>query len=70
VLINLEDLWRELVPQNVPGVPDMSWRRKFRMGLEEAQADGSIRRVLTNVSGRRAHDLLKAGGPENEVKEG
>ncbi|MEA2490984.1 MAG: 4-alpha-glucanotransferase [Acidobacteriota bacterium] len=53
VLVNLEDLWGELVPQNVPGVPARSWRHKLRMGLEEMQADGSIRRVLTNVAARR-----------------
>jgi 4-alpha-glucanotransferase len=47
VLINLEDLWREREPQNVPGVPEHSWRHKFRMGLEEAMADSSIRKVLT-----------------------
>ena len=50
VLINLEDLWGELEPQNVPGVPERSWRHKFRMSLEDARADGAIRRMLTNVS--------------------
>jgi 4-alpha-glucanotransferase len=54
MLVNPEDLWREVEPQNVPGLPDKSWRHKFRMTLEEAQADGAIRRVLTNVQGRRA----------------
>ena len=53
MLVNPEDLWRELVPQNVPGLPDKSWRHKFRMTLEEARADGGIRRTLTNVNGRR-----------------
>jgi 4-alpha-glucanotransferase len=53
VLINLEDLWGELEPQNVPGMPERSWRHKFRMGLEDAQADGSIRRILTNVNASR-----------------
>ncbi|HYH08960.1 MAG TPA: 4-alpha-glucanotransferase [Thermoanaerobaculia bacterium] len=70
VLINLEDLWRELEPQNVPGVPDKSWRHKFRMSLETARADGSIRRVLHNVNERRARDLLTTSGPEHLVKEG
>jgi 4-alpha-glucanotransferase len=58
VLLNVEDLWRELEPQNVPGVPERSWRHKFRMSLEEAQADGSMRRILTNVNEKRAHELL------------
>jgi 4-alpha-glucanotransferase len=53
VLVNLEDLWRELVPQNVPGLPERSWRHKLRMGLEDMQADGTIRRVLTNIAARR-----------------
>lgn len=59
VLVNVEDLWGELEPQNVPGVPERSWRHKFRMALEDAQADGSIRRVFENVSGQRARDLLR-----------
>jgi 4-alpha-glucanotransferase len=53
MLVNPEDLWKELVPQNVPGLPDKSWRHKFRMTLEDARNDGSIRRTLTNVSSRR-----------------
>lgn len=71
VLLNLEDLWRELEPQNVPGVPERSWRHKFRMGLEDAREDGSIRRIFTNVNAQRARDLLRMRGPENAVvKEG
>ena len=66
VLINLEDLWGELEPQNVPGVPGRSWRHKFRLGLEAAMADGSIRRVLTNVNDRRASPLLQ----HDRTKEG
>lgn len=61
VLINLEDLWHEREPQNVPGLPERSWRRKFRMGLEEAMADGGIRKVLTNVAARRAERRRPAG---------
>jgi 4-alpha-glucanotransferase len=53
MLVNPEDLWRELIPQNVPGLPEKSWKAKFRMTLEDAQADGSIRKVLANVNERR-----------------
>lgn len=53
VLVNLEDLWLECEPQNVPGVPDKSWRRRFRLGLEEAAADGSVVRMLRNVNQER-----------------
>ena len=66
VLINLEDLWGELEPQNFPGVPERSWRHKLRLGLEAAMADGSIRRVLTNVNERRASPLLQ----HDQTKEG
>jgi 4-alpha-glucanotransferase len=68
VLVNLEDLWGETEPQNRPGVPERSWRHKFRLSLEDAQADGTIRRVLTNVA--EARGLLKMRGPKTEVKEG
>jgi len=50
VLVNLEDLWLECEPQNVPGLPDQSWRRRFRLGLEEAAADESVVRMLRNVN--------------------
>jgi 4-alpha-glucanotransferase len=38
VLVNLEDLWLETEPQNVPSVGDKypSWRRRARHSLEEA----------------------------------
>lgn len=39
VLTNLEDLWCEIRPQNVPGTTDerVNWRRKARFSLEEMQ---------------------------------
>jgi 4-alpha-glucanotransferase len=46
VLVNLEDLWLEREPQNVPGVPDRSWRQRFRVPLEAARADETIARIL------------------------
>jgi 4-alpha-glucanotransferase len=68
VLVNLEDLWGETEPQNMPGVPQRSWRHKFRMSLEDARGDGTIRRILENVA--EARGLLKMRGPETELKEG
>ena len=37
VLINLEDLWAETRPQNVPGTSSErpNWRRKARLSLEQ-----------------------------------
>lgn len=58
VLVNLEDLWGETVPQNVPGVPGRSWRHRLRVGFEEAAASGSIRRTFERVAALRARDLL------------
>lgn len=46
VLINLEDLWGETEPQNVPGVPEKSWKQIFKLSLEEAKNDERVMRVL------------------------
>src|ERR1051325_8058635 len=53
VLVNLEDLWGEREPQNVPGVPDRSWRQRFRLSLEETRNEETVTRILNAVAGRR-----------------
>jgi 4-alpha-glucanotransferase len=53
VLVNLEDLWLETEPQNVPGVPEKSWRRKLRLSLEETKRDEAVMRILRTVDGER-----------------
>jgi 4-alpha-glucanotransferase len=53
VLVNLEDLWLEAEPQNVPGVPGRSWRQKLRMTLEQAAADTTVKRLLHTVDDKR-----------------
>jgi 4-alpha-glucanotransferase len=53
VLVNLEDLWGEREPQNVPGVPERSWRHRLRLSLEEARKDETVTRILRAVAGRR-----------------
>ena len=53
VLVNPEDLWGETQPQNVPGVPERSWKQRFRLSLEEARSDPNVRRILAKVSGAR-----------------
>jgi 4-alpha-glucanotransferase len=51
LLINLEDLWLEILPQNVPGTWEErpNWRRKARFCLEEIRAlpefAGLLRRI-------------------------
>ncbi len=54
LLVNLEDLWLETSPQNVPGtaLERPNWRRKLRYGLEQL-------RTRTDVLGR-----LRAVAPE------
>jgi len=58
VLVNLEDLWLEREPQNVPGVPDRSWRQRFRVPLEAARADSAI----TTLLGALDHSRRMADG--------
>ena len=53
VLVNIEDLWLEEEPQNVPGVPGRSWRQKFRHGLEQIRDDQTVARILRTVNEQR-----------------
>ena len=53
VLVNLEDLWLEPEPQNVPGVPDRSWKQKFRFTLEQMRANDELVRALRGVNAKR-----------------
>ena len=52
VLVNLEDLWAELEPQNVPGTSGedaLNWRRRARYALEEMLAMPEVVDVLRSV---------------------
>lgn len=52
VLVNLEDLWLETEPQNVPGtVGEENWSRKCR--YETAKVDATVAPALASLSGRR-----------------
>jgi len=48
VLINLEDLWLETRPQNVPGTSSErpNWRRKARFTLEQIFQDKRLRKLI------------------------
>ncbi len=52
MLINLEDLWGELSPQNIPGSLDQhpNWRRKARLAYEEFSVDKRIKNVLKTIN--------------------
>ncbi|MGM0574128.1 MAG: 4-alpha-glucanotransferase [Myxococcota bacterium] len=57
VLVNLEDLWLEREPQNVPGTwrERPNWVRRARMGVDDMRRDPGIREAL------RAIDRLRRG---------
>ena len=61
VLVNLEDLWGETEPQNLPGTgPERpNWRRKARYALESFQGRPEVVDVLRAVSAARVR-----GGPK------
>jgi len=56
VLVNLEDLWLEPFPQNVPGTVHErpNWRRKARWSLDQIRRDPGIRRALEALRRARA----------------
>jgi 4-alpha-glucanotransferase len=62
VLVNLEDLWQETAPQNLPGtgVDAPNWRRKARYGLEEFTRMPEVDKTLRRINELRGPE--KAGG--------
>jgi 4-alpha-glucanotransferase len=59
VLVNLEDLWLETRPQNVPGTgPELpNWRRKAAVTLDQFQRRDEILAVLRMVDSLRPRPL-------------
>lgn len=55
VLVNLEDLWLETRPQNVPGTWEdhPNWRRKARYPLEVLSRMGEVVEVLRALDNER-----------------
>ncbi len=55
LLVNLEDLWLEGSPQNVPGThrERPNWRRKAARRLEAICTDTEVRRILSMIDDRR-----------------
>jgi 4-alpha-glucanotransferase len=58
VLVNLEDLWQETEPQNVPGTHHQrpNWRRKARLSFEEMSRRPEVVGMLQRI------DRLRRGG--------
>ena len=61
VLVNVEDLWLETSPQNVPGTSDErpNWRRKAAYGLESFFRMPGVLEAFQEVARLRGGD----GGP-------
>jgi 4-alpha-glucanotransferase len=55
VLVNLEDLWLETHPQNVPGTSTErpNWRRKARLTIEQIQRAPGLREALAVLNQAR-----------------
>jgi len=55
VTVNLEDLWGEIRPQNVPGTTQErpNWRRKARQAFEEFSRDPAVVRALQGLNTAR-----------------
>jgi len=56
VLINLEDLWEEVLPQNVPATSKErpNWRRRVRPGVEKIRRIGDVVDGLSHVFAQRS----------------
>jgi 4-alpha-glucanotransferase len=55
LLVNLEDLWLEEQPQNVPGTGQErpNWRRRMSHTLDEIRSSEEVRNVLRSISAAR-----------------
>lgn len=61
LLVSLEDLWGEMRPHNVPGVPyAFSWRRRSARSVEAITADALLGRVIRSLASAGVPD--GAGG--------
>jgi len=59
VLVNVEDLWGETLPQNVPATSTErpNWRRRMRPSVEQIRKMAGIGEVLSNVFAQRSRSL-------------
>ena len=64
VLVNVEDLWLEAAPQNIPGTGSeaKNWRRKTRLNLEEILADAAVQEELDLVAAARTQAAERDSG--------
>ena len=59
VLVNVEDLWQEVLPQNVPATNKErpNWRRRIQPGIEELRGMAGSVKVLSDVFADRTRPL-------------
>jgi len=59
VLINLEDLWEEVLPQNVPSTSKErpNWRRRVRPGVEKIRRMADVADGLSRVFAQRSRPV-------------
>jgi 4-alpha-glucanotransferase len=59
VLVNMEDLWQETLPQNVPTTNEVrpNWRRRMRPTIEQIRKMAGLAEVLTDVFAHRSRPL-------------
>lgn len=57
VILNLEDLWLETRPQNMPGSPsEQNWRHRARLTFDEIRGDPDIGRQVERIADKRQPD--------------
>jgi 4-alpha-glucanotransferase len=59
VLVNIEDLWEETHPQNVPATSKErpNWRRRVRPTIEQIRKMSDVAKVLSNVFAHRSRSI-------------
>ncbi|PYS50556.1 MAG: hypothetical protein DMG13_20805 [Acidobacteria bacterium] len=59
VLVNLEDLWGEIFPQNVPATNQErpNWRRRIRPSIDRMRRMAAVAKVLSNVFAQRSRSV-------------
>ncbi len=56
VIVNVEDLWRETLPQNIPGTCDeyANWRRRLPFAAKEWQRQKAVREAVKTLNRYRS----------------
>jgi len=71
VLVNLEDLWLETKPQNVPGTcaPEPNWHRRSRFALDDLEAQPGLTDTLAALNAARTSTMSSpaTGAIEHET---